>query len=163
MTSSVPDSHKGRFLEHGLTLLKISSPTKLEGKAVMIGRADQAWEMRDPANLKMQGPAVLERNGRVFIAYSSNATDARYAVGLMEASATADLLDPISWRKLPGPALESSSAAGLYGPGHNSFTTSPDGKVDYIVFHARDYEKVEGDGHTRSQPRDLRASLLLGC
>ena len=127
-----------------LYIAKMSSPTKLEGKAVMIGRADQAWEMRDPANLKMQGPAVLERNGRVFIAYSSNATDARYAVGLMEASATADLLDPISWRKLPGPALESSSAAGLYGPGHNSFTTSPDGKVDYIVFHARDYEKVEG-------------------
>lgn len=100
--------------------------------------------MRDPTNLKMQGPAVVKRNGRVFVSYSSNATDARYCIGLMEARDNADLLDPASWKKLPGPALDTDTAAGVYGPGHNSFTTSPDGTIDYIVYHARDYENVVG-------------------
>jgi GH43 family beta-xylosidase len=36
------------------------------------------------------------------------------------------------------------SGAGVYGPGHNSFTTSKDGSIDYIVYHARNYEGVEG-------------------
>ncbi len=127
-----------------LYIARLKTPLKLGSKPVMIGRADQSWEMRDPADLKMQGPAVLKRNGRVFISYSSNATDARYCIGLMEARDDADLLDPASWKKLPGPALDTDAAAGVYGPGHNSFTTSPDGAVDYIVYHARDYETVVG-------------------
>lgn len=143
-----------------LYIARMKDPLSLAGKPSMIGRASEPWEMRDPANLKMQGPAVLVRDGRVFVAYSSNATDARYCVGLLEARVGSDLLDPASWEKLPGPALESDAGAalesdagaalesdpglGLYGPGHNSFTTSRDGTVDYIVFHARDYEKVVG-------------------
>jgi GH43 family beta-xylosidase len=125
-----------------LYIARMASPTRLAGKAAMIGRADRPWEARDPSNLKMQGPAVLRRGGRIFIAYSSNATDARYCVGLMEAREGSDLLSAASWTKLPGPVLESDPAAGVYGPGHNSFTTSPDGSVDYIAYHARDYEKV---------------------
>ena len=100
-----------------------------------------------------QGPAVLKRNGRVFVSYSSNATDARYCIGLMEARDDANLLDPASWKKLPGPALDTDAAAGVYGPGHNSFTTSPDGTVDHVFYHARDYETVVGNAvldHNRS-------------
>ena len=127
-----------------LYIARLKDPVTLGSEAAMIGRADQTWEMRDPANLKMQGPAVLKRNGRVFVAYSSNATDARYCIGLLEAKADADLLDPASWTKLPGPAFDTDADAGVYGPGHNSFTTSSDGRVDYIVYHARDYENVVG-------------------
>lgn len=127
-----------------LYIARMKDPLTLAGKAVMIGHADRPWEMRDPLNLKMQGPAVLMRNGRVFIAYSSNATDARYCVGLLEASDQAELLDPASWRKLLGPAFESYPDAAVFGPGHNSFTRSKDGGVDYIVYHARSYEEVKG-------------------
>jgi len=127
-----------------LYIAALRDPSTLGSEAVMIGRASQGWEMRDPKNLKMQGPAVLAREGRVFIAYSSNATDARYAVGLLEMPEGADPLEPASWTKLPGPFLESDPSLALYGPGHNSFTTSPDGRTDYIVFHARDYERIEG-------------------
>jgi hypothetical protein len=47
---------------------------------------------------------------------------------------------------------------GQYGPGHNSFTTSKDGKTDLLVYHARNYREIEGDPlqnpdrHTRAQP-----------
>ncbi len=127
-----------------LYIARMKDPLTLAGKAVMIGHADRPWEMRDPLNLKMQGPAVLLRNCRVFVAYSSNATDARYCVGLLEASDKAELLDPASWMKLQGPALESDPVAAVFGPGHNSFTRSKDGSVDYIIYHARDYETVLG-------------------
>jgi GH43 family beta-xylosidase len=127
-----------------LYIARMRDPLHLAGRAVMIGRADRPWELRDPLNPKMQGPAVLKRNGRVFISYSSNATDARYCVGLLEASDEADPLDPASWRKLLGPALQSDPDARVFGPGHNSFTTSKDGITDYIVYHARNYERVVG-------------------
>jgi GH43 family beta-xylosidase len=127
-----------------LYIAPMKDPTTLAGKAVMIGRADQTWEKRDPALLKMEGPAVLKRNGRIFISYSSNAVDANYAVGLLEARDDSKLLDSGSWTKRPGPILTSDPEAKVFGPGHNSFTTSPDGAVDYIVYHARSYERIDG-------------------
>lgn len=32
----------------------------------------------------------------------------------------------------------------VYGPGHNSFSVSEDGK-DLVIYHARPYEEIEGD------------------
>ncbi len=40
-----------------LYIAKMKDPLTLAGKPAMIGRASESWEMRDPANLKMQGPA----------------------------------------------------------------------------------------------------------
>jgi GH43 family beta-xylosidase len=40
---------------------------------------------------------------------------------------------------------------------HNSFTTTPDGKADLLVYHARNYKDIQGDPlrnpdrHTRVQ------------
>nr|WP_240731501.1 family 43 glycosylhydrolase [Hymenobacter radiodurans] len=34
--------------------------------------------------------------------------------------------------------FKKSEANSVYGPGHNSFTKSPDGKQDWIVYHAKD-------------------------
>ncbi|HOX33195.1 MAG TPA: family 43 glycosylhydrolase [Spirochaetales bacterium] len=126
-----------------LYIAPLRAPDRIEGRPSMIARADRPWELRDPANLKIQGPAVLKRQGRIFVAYSTNASDARYCVGLLEADEDSDPLDPASWRKLPGPAFQSAPAARQFGPGHNSFTTSPDGRIDYLVYHARSYERVE--------------------
>jgi GH43 family beta-xylosidase len=127
-----------------LYIAALRDPATLAGEPVLIGRASQGWEMRDPANLKMQGAAALKRGGRLFLAYSSNATDERYAMGFLELKEGADPLARASWARLPGPFLRSDPALGIYGPGHNSFTSSPSGEEDYIVFHARDYEKVAG-------------------
>jgi GH43 family beta-xylosidase len=55
------------------------------------------------------------------------------------------------------------SANGLNGPGHNSFTTSADGSIDVLVFHARNYETIAGDPlndpnrHTRVQRLEWNA------
>ena len=137
-------------------LAKMSSPTTIVGEPVRLTRPELPWETR---SLKVnEGPAVLIRNGRVFMAFSANRTDADYAMGLLTADENADLLDAKSWKKSPEAVFKSSERAQLFGPGHNSFTTTPDGRTDLLVYHARDYEKIDGDPlrnpdrHARVQP-----------
>jgi GH43 family beta-xylosidase len=109
-----------------------------------------------------EGPALLARNGRLFMTYSASATDARYCVGLLTAPADADIMDPKSWAKSPVPVFATSEATGVYGPGHNSFVVDEHGR-DLIVYHGRDYREIEGDPlydpnrHTRVQPIRYRA------
>ena len=124
-----------------LYIAPMSNPWTLSARGVRISVPEYDWETRGYA--VNEGPAVLMKNGRIFISYSASATDANYCMGLLYADDTSDLLDPSSWHKSSEPVLQSSN--GVYGPGHNQFTTSPDGSVDLLVYHARDYEQITGD------------------
>ncbi len=121
----------------------LDNPWTLIGKQTMISKPDQAWERI--GYMVNEGAAVLKRNGNIFIAYSGSATDANYAMGLLTASDSSDLLDPESWTKSETPVFYTNPEANQYGPGHNSFTTTPDGKRDIIVYHARPYKDIEGE------------------
>ena len=136
-------------------IAKMDTPLSITGAATLLTKPDYAWEkIKFDVN---EAPAVLVKNGRVFMTYSASATDANYALGMLSASDNANLLDPAVWTKSPMPVLASSAANGQYGPGHNSFTTSPDGKTDILVYHARNYQEIKGDSlhdpnrHTRAQ------------
>ncbi|MBI5768308.1 MAG: glycoside hydrolase family 43 protein [Verrucomicrobia bacterium] len=144
-----------------LYLAKMDTPLTLAGQAVMLSKPDLPWEqIRYWVN---EGPAFIARNGRVFIAYSAAGTGPEYCLGLLTASADADLLDPKSWTKSPAPIFTTNEKNGIFGPGHNSFTTTPDRKTDLLVFHARNYAEIKGDPlhdpnrHTRVQPIAWRA------
>jgi len=135
---------------------KLANPWTLEGEQKMLTKPDQAWER---IGFKVnEGPAVLKRNGKIFIGYSGSATDSNYAMGLLTASDTSDLLDPRSWTKSEAPVFFTNPDANQYGPGHNSFTTTPDGQTDILVYHARPYADIEGNPlfdpnrHARAQP-----------
>ena len=93
---------------------------------------------------------VLQHGDKIFLVYSASGcwTDA-YELGALEANANADLLNPKSWRKLDHPLFKQDPAAGVFGPGHNGFFKSPDGKEDWIVYHAND-QPGEGCGGHRS-------------
>ena len=84
-------------------------------------------------------------------------------MGLLWADETADLLAGHSWHKSPTPVFTTDESAGQFGPGHNSFTTTPDGKTDLLVYHARNYRDIVGDPlndpnrHTRVQAFTWRA------
>jgi GH43 family beta-xylosidase len=142
-------------------LAKMDTPWSIAGPQVMLTKAELPWEKTKL--LVNEGPAVLIRNGRVFMVYSANATDATYALGVLTADEKADLLDPKSWVKSPEAVFLSSDAAGQFGPGHNSFTTTPDGRTDINVYHARNYKEIRGDPlknpdrHTRAQVVRWRA------
>ncbi len=92
-----------------------------------------------------EAPAVIKRNGKIFIAYSASETGHNYCMGLLSANQNADLLDHNSWTKSSEPVLETSKETSLYGPGHNSFTVSEDGITDLLVYHARPYKEIEGN------------------
>jgi GH43 family beta-xylosidase len=150
-TQRAPDGSKGT----NIYIAKMDSPVSITGPATLLTKPEYAWEkVKFDVN---EAPAVLVKNGRVFLTYSASATDANYAMGMLTASAGADLLDPRSWTKSPQPVFKSSPASGQWGPGHNSFTTTPDGKTDILVYHARDYRDIVGDSlhdpnrHTRAQ------------
>jgi len=136
-------------------LAKMDGPLAISGPATLLSKPEFAWEkIGFDVN---EAPAALVKNGRVFLTYSASATDANYAIGMLTADAGANLLDPQAWKKSPLPVFASSARDGQYGPGHNSFTTTPDGNQDVLVYHARNYEKISGDPlhdpnrHTRAQ------------
>ncbi len=87
-----------------------------------------------------EGPAILVRNGKIFLIYSGSGTDALYCLGMCYADENADLLDLKSWTKHPCPVFQSSSETGQFGPGHNSFTYDEEGN-DLMVYHARQLER----------------------
>jgi GH43 family beta-xylosidase len=126
-----------------LYLAPLATPLTLAGPAVKLSAPELPWEgVRFAVN---EGPAVLIRHGRVWLSYSAAGTGAEYCLGLLEADADADLLDPHAWRKSPVPVFATDVATGRYGPGHNSFTTTADGRTDLLVYHARPYRDIMGD------------------
>jgi GH43 family beta-xylosidase len=68
---------------------------------------------------------------------------------MLTAHAGADLLDPRSWAKSPIPVFWESPKAGAFGTGHGSFFRSPDGKEDWMVYHANP-EAHQGCGNHRA-------------
>ncbi|GAB3660619.1 family 43 glycosylhydrolase [Glycomyces tarimensis] len=138
-----------------LYLAAMSSPWTISGSPVRISMPTHAWER--VGHHVNEGAAVIKRGGRIFMTFSASATDANYAIGLLTASESANLLSPSSWAKHPQPVLRSNDATSQYGPGHNSFTVSEDGQSDILVYHARPYRDIDGDPlydpnrHTRLQ------------
>jgi GH43 family beta-xylosidase len=55
---------------------------------------------------------------------------------MMYAPIDADLMNPASWTKHPDPVFKADGANGVWAAGHNSFTTSPDGREPWILYHA---------------------------
>lgn len=138
-----------------LYLAPLSTPTTLAAKPARLTVPTYDWET---IGFKVnEGPALLARNGRLFLTYSAAATDYHYCMGMLTARDDADIMDPASWVKSPEPVFKSSPAHNIWGPGHNSFTVDENGR-DMLVYHARDYREIQGDPlfdpnrHTRVQP-----------
>lgn len=135
-------------------LAPLATATRLARAPVRLAVPTLAWEI--PGYKVNEGPAVLARNGALFLTYSAAATDARYCLGMLTAADDADIMDPRAWTKSPEPVFKSCHETSVYGPGHNSFTVDEQGR-DILVYHGRDYEKIAGDPlfdhnrHTRIQ------------
>ena len=138
-----------------LYLAPLATPLTFAAKPARLTIPELPWEIR---GFKVaEAPALLARNGRLFMTYSASATDARYCLGMLTARDDADIMDRAVWTKSPEPVMKTSREHKIFGPGHNSFTVDERGR-DMLVFHARDYEKIVGDPlfdpnrHTRVQP-----------
>ena len=132
-----PKSHSNIYIA------EMENPWTLKTKPVLLTKPEYDWETK--IFWVNEGPAILKKNGKIFLTYSASATDENYCMGMLTADEDADLLNSKSWTKSKEPVFRTSYDNGQYGPGHNSFTVSEDGKDDILVYHARNYTEIKGD------------------
>lgn len=125
-----------------LYIAEMATPNKLKTVQVLLTTPDYDWER--VGFWVNEGPAVIKRNGKIFLTYSASETGAPYCMGMLTANEDSDLLDPLSWKKERYPILQSDASLEIYGPGHNSFTVDEEGN-DILVYHARKESVIEGD------------------
>jgi GH43 family beta-xylosidase len=121
-----------------LYIARMSNPWTLVGPRVKISSPQFDWEKHGWA--VNEGPAVLQRNGGVFVTYSaSGGTTPEYCLGML-ANTNGDLLNPGAWRKSARPvfAPHSGNSGRVFTVGHNSFFKSPDGSEDWILYHGKE-------------------------
>ncbi|CAM3970079.1 Beta-xylosidase, GH43 family [Pedobacter westerhofensis] len=139
-------------------IAKMKNPWTISGKRVKISSPKFDWEKYgkltgagNPPQVDVnEGPQFLVHQDKIFIIYSASGcwTDF-YALGMLSTGIDADLLSPSSWRKSEQPVFKQSPENSVYAPGHNSFFKSPDGKQDWILYHANE-KPGQGCGGFRS-------------
>ena len=153
--------------QQNIYISKMLNPWTLDTVRAKISSPELEWEthgdlnnVNDVPHVNVnEGPEVLVHNNKLFLIYSASGcwTDF-YTLGMLTAAAGSDLLNPASWKKNPQPVFKQSIENGVYAPGHNSFFKSPDGKEDWILYHAND-KPSQGCGGFRS-PRAQKFKWL---
>ena len=122
--------------------------TRLAGDCHAVVRARYDWTLYE-AHRRMdvydatfdwhtiEGPCVIKHDGRYYCFYSgANYQTDRYGLDYVVADHP---LGPYTGQGDHARVL-SSSPGHVRGPGHNDIATSPDGKSQYVVYHAWDPE-----------------------
>ncbi|MGE5430075.1 MAG: family 43 glycosylhydrolase [Syntrophomonadaceae bacterium] len=131
-------------LAQNLYIAPMSSPWIISGERVLISKPELPWELHGTPLIN-EGPEVLKHKGRIFIIYSASGswTD-DYCLGELDYDG-GGIMEKESWHKKTSPVF--TGTENVFGPGHASFTKSPDGKEDWIVYHAA---KKKGSGWDRN-------------
>lgn len=119
-------------------IAKMSNPWTISSKRVKLSSPTYKWETNSGIGVLVnEGPEILKHGDKLFLIYSASGcwTDF-YALGILTASTKSNLLDSLSWKKSAEPVFSQNAKKGIYAPGHNSFFKSPDGKEDWILYHA---------------------------
>ncbi|MEK3686246.1 family 43 glycosylhydrolase [Paenibacillus sp. FSL R10-2736] len=115
----------------------MSDPLTISGPRVLLSEPLLPWEQAGGPPYINEGQSVLHHDGRVFIVYSgAGSWTPYYSLGLLALKPGGNPLEAADWTKPEQPLLAMDEASGVYGPGHNSFTVSPDGSEQWIVYHA---------------------------
>jgi GH43 family beta-xylosidase len=138
-----------------ILIAELANPWTLRSDPVVISTPTYPWEKVGDLTVKNrvdklphvdvnEGPEILQHDGKIILIYSASGcwTD-YYELGMVIARADSNLLDPSSWTKADAPVFWQSPENGVYGPGHNTFFKSPNGKEDWILYHAN---STSGDG-----------------
>ncbi len=143
--------------EQDIFIAAMKNPWTIKGKRTLLSKPQYDWETigdlnnaNDPPHINVnEGPEFLVHGDKIFLIYSASAcwTDF-YALGMLTADANADLLDSTSWKKSSQPVFKQSPVNKVYATGHNCFFVSPNGKEDWILYHANS-NPGEGCGNKR--------------
>lgn len=144
--------------QQNIYIARMKNPWTIDGNRVKISSPTYDWEtvgdLNNPNDVPHvnvnEGPVALIHNRSLFIIYSASGcwTDV-YCLGMLTFTGKDNLLDPGVWRKTPVPVFKQKPESGVYAPGHNSFFTSPDGKENWLLYHANS-APGQGCGRYRS-------------
>ena len=144
--------------QQNIYLAEMKDPLTISGNRVLISKPELPWEtvgdLNNPNDVPHvnvnEGPVALLHAKRLFIVYSASGcwTD-NYCLGMMSYDGSGDIMNPSSWKKSPQPVFSGKPENKAYAPGHNSFFKSPDGKEDWIMYHANS-KPGQGCGRFRS-------------
>jgi GH43 family beta-xylosidase len=144
--------------QQNIYIAEMSNPWTVVGKRVRLSSPEFEWEtngdLNDPNDVPHvnvnEGPQILKNKNKLYLIYSASGcwTDT-YALGMLVADAGSNIMDPNSWKKHSEPVFKQSPDNGVYAPGHNSFFVSPNGKENWILYHANS-KPGQGCGTHRS-------------
>jgi arabinan endo-1,5-alpha-L-arabinosidase len=114
--------------------------------AIPVLRANADWQIyerqrelygqRWPAWHTVEGPCVVAHAGRYYCFYSGgNWQTSDYGVSFAVADHP---LGPWQHAPEPGPIVLRGREPDMLGPGHNSYAVAPDGRTEFLVYHAWD-------------------------
>ena len=149
-----------------LYIAPMVNPYTIETARIQLAYPQYSWEL-ETSDL-LEGPAMLFNPDRtkLFCVYSCcQSTTKAYKLGMLELDltnpATSDPLIPANWKKSMNPVFTrcdnysisnnpyaddsknelGMKYGGVNGVGHNTFTKSPDGTEDWIVYHTKRYSE----------------------
>lgn len=144
-----------------LYIAPMVNPWTIDTPRIELSRPDYSWEK---VNRSInEGPSILFNpdGTKLFCVYSANGSWTKaYRIGYLELDLTEDPLVKSNWKKTmnhafyrcdnvakssnPNADVASNPSTlhigGVHGVGHNTFTKSPDGTEDWIVYHVKRYK-----------------------
>ena len=134
--------------QQNIYLARLQNPWTISGPRVLVSTPVYPWEkvgdLVHGTQIELlphvdvnEGPEVLKHDGKLFLVYSASGCWTNYyELGMLQAKSGSDLTSPSSWTKSPRPVFWQNPEGKAYGTGHNGFFQSPDGKQDWILYHA---------------------------
>lgn len=129
------DKEKTDKTQQHLYIAKMENPWTISSGRVKISSPDRYYEQGELS--LNEAPQILKHGEDVFIVYSCGQSWLNtYKLSYLRLkNPDSDILDPKSWIKSEKPVFEGTDQ--VFGVGHASFTTSPDGKEYYIYYHTK--------------------------
>ena len=138
--------------KQNIYIAQMANPWTLTGSRTLLSTPTLSWETQGDPDVN-EGPEILKNPaGKVFMVYSASGcwTD-DYGLGMLTLKDGGNPLVAADWTKSPTPVFQKSPGNNVYGPGHNSFFTSPNGAENWILYHANAAPmNGNGCGATRS-------------
>ncbi|MFS0728166.1 family 43 glycosylhydrolase [Paenibacillus sp. 1P07SE] len=136
-------------VRQNLYIARMSNPWTISSARTEIARPVHSWETNHSPHVN-EAPQVIVRGNVINLVYSASGSWTNdYSLGLITAHTSSDLLQPSSWTKRSTPIFKSGN--GLFGPGHHSFTKSPDGTEDWMLYHVAKFNNAGWNREIRAQ------------
>lgn len=140
--------------EQDIFIAQLSNPYTVSSERVLISKPTYDWETRITGGINVtvnEGPeALINASNQLFLTFSAGGCwSDDYSLGLLTLKAGGDPLNAADWTKTSTPVFTKNTTGGAFGPGHNGFFLSPDGKENWLIYHANS-SSGQGCGDARN-------------